>query len=52
MVDWPAAADYSGDFLYEERQNEVETMGDKMKRMIEALTKRHAAREAKLDDKD
>jgi hypothetical protein len=42
----------ASDFLYEERQNEVETMGDEMKRMIEALTKRQAAREAKLDDKD
>jgi hypothetical protein len=52
VVDWPAAADYSGDFIYEEHQNEVETMGDEMIRMVEVLTKRQANREAKRDDKD
>ena len=52
VVDWPAAADYGGDFIYEDHENEMETMGDDMIRMIEALTRRHAAREAKRDDKD
>eukprot|EP00581_Thalassiosira_minuscula_P022148 CAMPEP_0184426432 /NCGR_PEP_ID=MMETSP0738-20130409/152450_1 /TAXON_ID=385413 /ORGANISM="Thalassiosira miniscula, Strain CCMP1093" /LENGTH=156 /DNA_ID=CAMNT_0026789643 /DNA_START=15 /DNA_END=485 /DNA_ORIENTATION=+ len=37
VVDWPAAADYSGDFIYEDNQNNVETMGDDMIRMIEQL---------------
>jgi len=37
VVDWPAAADYSGDFIYKGGQNEVETMGDDMIRMIEQL---------------
>ena len=35
ITDWPAAADYSGDFIYEDSQNEVETMGDEMIKMIE-----------------
>ena len=48
VVDWPAAADYSGDFIYEDCQNEVETMGDEMIRMIEALTKC----QGKLNDND
>lgn len=52
VVDWPSSADYSGDFIYEECQNELETMGDDMIRMIEALTKRQAARDSKRDDKD
>ena len=52
VVDLPAAADYIDDFIYEEHQNEGEAMGDEMIRMIEALTKHQAAREAKLDDKD
>lgn len=39
ITDWPAAADYSGDFIYEDSQNEVETMGDEMIKMIEALMK-------------
>ena len=52
IVDWPTAAVYSSDFIYEEHQNEGETMGDEMIRMIEALTKRQVAREAELDDKD
>jgi hypothetical protein len=43
VVDWPAVADYDGDFIYEDNQNEMETMGDDMIRMIEALTKRRAA---------
>lgn len=40
VVDWPAAADYSGDFIYEDNQNDVETMGDDMIRMIEQLMQR------------
>jgi hypothetical protein len=44
VVDWPAVADYSGDFLYEEDQNEDE-FGDDMIRMIEKLVERQAARE-------
>jgi len=44
VVDWPAVADYSGDFLYEEDQNESE-MGDDMIRMIEQLMQRQAVRE-------
>lgn len=44
VVDWPAVADYSGDFLYEDDQNESE-MGDDMIRMIEQLMQRQAARE-------
>lgn len=37
VVDWPRVADYSGDFIYDDGQNELETMGDDMIRMIEAL---------------
>ncbi|KAK1744726.1 hypothetical protein QTG54_004017 [Skeletonema marinoi] len=44
VVDWPAVADYSGDFLYEENQNEDE-LGDDMIRMIEKLVERQAARD-------
>ena len=44
VVDWPAVADYSGDFLYEGDQNESE-IGDDMIRMIEQLMQRQAARE-------
>ena len=44
VVDWPAVADYSGDFLYEEDQNEDE-FGDDMIRMIEKLVERQATRE-------
>ena len=40
ITDWPAAADYSGDFIYEDSQNEVETMGDEMIKMIEAIMKK------------
>jgi hypothetical protein len=40
VTDWPAAADYSGDFIYEDSQNEVETMGDEMIKMIEAIMKK------------
>ena len=47
VVDWPAVADYSGEFSYEADQNEVETMGDDMMRMIEALMNRQAARDAR-----
>ena len=50
IVDWPAAADYtSGDFIYEENQNEQE-MGNDMIRMIEQLMERQAAREARQKD--
>jgi hypothetical protein len=44
VVDWPAVADYSGDFLYEDDQNEKE-VGDDMIRMIEKLVQRQAARQ-------
>ena len=47
VVDWPSVANYGGDFTYEQDQNEVETMGDDMMRMIEALMNRQAARDAK-----
>ena len=47
VVDWPSVANYGGDFIYEQDQNEVETMGDDMMRMIEALMNRQAARDAK-----
>lgn len=40
VVDWPAAADYSGGFLYGEDQNELETMGDDMVRMIEQFMRK------------
>ncbi|KAL7540942.1 hypothetical protein ACHAXR_010498 [Thalassiosira sp. AJA248-18] len=36
VVDWPAVADYNGDFIYEDNQNEND-MGDDMMRMIEQL---------------
>ena len=50
IVDWPAVADYtSGDFIYEENQNEQE-MGNDMIRMIEQLMERQAAREARQKD--
>merc|ERR1712194_283981 len=42
VVDWPSAADYSGDFLYEDDQNEGESMGDDMLRMLEQLMQRQA----------
>ncbi len=45
VVDWPAVADYSGDFCYEEDQNESEMGDDNMIRMIEQLMQRQAARE-------
>ncbi len=49
VVDWPAVADYSGDFLYEEDQNEDEP-GDDMIRMIEKLVQRQAARDKRRKD--
>lgn len=52
VVDWPAVADYSGDFVYEEDQNEKEMVGDEMMRMIEQLVQRQAAREARRTDKE
>jgi len=43
IVDWPAAADYSGDFIYEDGQNEEESIGqDMMQRMIENLMRQQA----------
>ena len=51
VVDWPRAADYtSTGFIYEDDQNEVETMGDDMIRMIESLMERQQAREARRKD--
>lgn len=47
VVDWPAVADYGGEFIYEDDQNEVETVGDDMIRMIETLMNRRATRDAK-----
>ena len=49
VVDWPAVADYSGDFLYEEDQNEDE-LGDDMIRMIEKLVQRQTARDKRRKD--
>lgn len=49
VVDWPSVADYGGDFHYEPDQNEVETMGNDMIRMIEALVNR-AARDEKRNE--
>ena len=52
VEDWPSVADYtSGDFHYEEDQNEVD-IGDDVLRMIEKLMQRQAAREAKQKDAD
>ncbi|KAL7552436.1 hypothetical protein ACHAWF_015707 [Thalassiosira exigua] len=52
VVDWPAMADYtSGDFIYEDDQNEKD-MGDDMFEMIEQQMQRQAARETRRDDKD
>lgn len=51
VVDWPAVADYSGDFIYENGQNENE-YGDEMMRMIETLMERQAMKEAKQQDID
>lgn len=47
VVDWPRVADYSGDFVYADGQNEAEGMGDDMIRMIESLMERQAARETR-----
>jgi len=47
VVDWPSVADYSGDFIYEDDQNEAETMGDDMMRMMEALLERQEMKEAR-----
>ena len=52
VVDWPAVADYSGDFIYLEGQNENEEMGDEMLRMLEQLMQRHAARASRQEKKD
>ena len=49
VVDWPAVADYNGDFIYEDGQNEDE-MGDDMIRMIEQLMKRQATRDFRQKD--
>jgi hypothetical protein len=43
VVDWPAVADYSGDFIYEEGQNEEEAT-DGMLRLVEELMRRQQAR--------
>lgn len=51
VVDWPSVADYSGDFIYEDDQNEMD-IGDDMMRMIESLMERQEMREAKRKDKD
>ncbi len=47
VVDWPLVANYSGEFIYEPDQNKVETMGNDMIKMIEALVNRQVARDAK-----
>ena len=52
VVDWPAVADYSGDFIYLEGQNEKEEMGNEMVRMLEQLMQRQAARASRQEKKD
>ena len=53
ITDWPSACDYtSSGFIYEDDQNEVESMGDDMIRMIEQLVERQQAREARRKDDD
>ena len=49
VVDWPKVANYQGDFIYEEDQNENE-FGDDMIRMIEKLVERQAARERRRNE--
>lgn len=50
VVDWPSVADYSGDFIYEDDQNEAEGMGDDVIRMMEALLERQEIKEARRKD--
>lgn len=53
ITEWPRVADYtSSGFIYDDDQNEVETMGDDMIRMIEALMERQQAREVRRRDED
>ena len=42
VVDWPAVADYRGEFLYEENQNEKEVEDDMMRLMQEVFRRRDA----------
>lgn len=49
VIDWPAVADYSGDFIYEENQNEEE-VADNMIRLVEKLIRRQEARNTKQND--
>ena len=42
VVDWPAIADYTGEFNYEEDQNEEEVVDDMMRLMQEVFRRKDA----------